>query len=420
MAGLRDQFEHFYVPDDRAVATALRTGLVTPDTNVLLSFYRFQSEARDELFGALERIGDRLWIPYQVALEFHRNRLKVIADQENYFNKTRSELESAINEYLAKLKGFSARIALSQPDAQKLENKIRQAHTAVIAQVASAEIANEVHLEKRNSDEVLQRLEVLFNGRVGVPMKPDELKAAKAEGKRRADDSIPPGYMDKGKPDPSGDYIVWKQLMHEAKVRKLPTLFITDDRKEDWYWREHGLTLGARYELRKEMADEAEVPLLIMTSDTFLVHARNYLEASVSPATVDQAKELRDRAEFERLSDMAVRYRGTLERLMEERLYTEHRIVEMTDRAAQMQRARERGMTDYSTPLPDNFAEQYDMLRDETAMLSGQRERVSRDIRSAEEMLRTVEAEMARLSELHAKLTQNPGSRRPRGRRSRG
>jgi len=40
-------------------------------TNVMLAAQRFARRARDELFGALEKLGDRLWIPHQVALE-HR------------------------------------------------------------------------------------------------------------------------------------------------------------------------------------------------------------------------------------------------------------------------------------------------------------------------------------------------------------
>ena len=92
MASLRDQFEHFYVSDEDAEKTAIQTGLVTPDTNVLLNLYRFQAGARDELFGALEKLGERLWIPHQVALEFYRRRLDVIAEQEKYFNDTRKDL----------------------------------------------------------------------------------------------------------------------------------------------------------------------------------------------------------------------------------------------------------------------------------------------------------------------------------------
>jgi hypothetical protein len=80
--------------------------------------------------------------------------------------------------------------------------------------------------------------------------------------------------------------------MTEAANRKLPMVFITDDTKEDWYQEFKGHTLGARRELREEMTREAGVPLLMMTTETFLRHAKTHLDAKVSEETVDQAKEL--------------------------------------------------------------------------------------------------------------------------------
>ena len=86
-----DQFESYYAADDDAIKTAVQTGIVAPDTNVVLHLYRFQPEARDELFGAMEKLGDRLWMPHQVGRQFHRNRLTVMHEQENYFSNARRD-----------------------------------------------------------------------------------------------------------------------------------------------------------------------------------------------------------------------------------------------------------------------------------------------------------------------------------------
>ena len=292
MPSLRDQFGHFYMPGEQDVAGAMQTGLVVPDTNVLLNFYRFQSTARDELFGALEKLGDRLWVPYQVGLEFHRNRISVIAEQEQYLAKMHFDLEASYDDLRKKVLAFGGRIALGRDRVDELEQEMGRMLGLLDDAVTAAEEANEIHLADRDSDAVLARLEALFEGRVGGAMEPKELEEAKREAKRRADAGIPPGYRDKSKPDPTGDYLVWRQLMTEAKDRGLPVVFVTDDKKEDWYRREHGLTLGARYELREEMTSEAGVQLLTMTTETFLLHARKYLKAEVSDETVDQAKEL--------------------------------------------------------------------------------------------------------------------------------
>jgi len=293
MSSLRDQFAHFYVLDEDAIATAMKTGLVVPDTNVLLNLYRFQATAREELFGALEKAGERLWIPHQVGLEFQRNRLSVMKDQEGYFAKTRDEVLGAIDGLHGKVRAFGNRLGLGAEETKKIDDGIVQLNSVIADVVLKAEGLNEVWLVRHASDTILARIDALFENGVGSPMEPGELEAARKEAERRIREKIPPGYKDRAKDDATGDYIVWRQTMTEAASRKLPVVFITDDsRSDDWYRREHGLTLGARYELREEMNREAGVPLLMITTERFLRYAKAHLDATVSEETVEQAKEI--------------------------------------------------------------------------------------------------------------------------------
>jgi hypothetical protein len=292
MPSLRDQFHYFYVTDEAAVGAALTTGLVAPDTNVLLNLYRFQSQARDQLFGALEKVGDRLWIPHQVGLEFYRRRLDVMKEQEGYFIKTRDDLVGSVGSLHGRVRAFGTRISLDAETIKKIDDGISKLSKLIVDEVMKAEGQNEVRLGGHASDEILARIETLFENRVGVPMASAELEEARKEAQRRIKEKIPPGYMDKDKADPSGDYLVWRQLKTEAVAQKVPVILVTDDRKEDWYRREHGLTLGARQELRQEMMNEAGVPFIIMTTGTFLHYAETYLNAEVSDETIAQAKEL--------------------------------------------------------------------------------------------------------------------------------
>jgi hypothetical protein len=289
---MRDQFAHFYAPDDAAIATAMKTGLVVPDANVVLHLYRFQSEARDELFGVFEGLDARLWIPHQVGLEFQRNRLTVMSEQEGYFDAKLKELSDSTKALRDKFRAFKRRLSPGDEHVQKIEEAITSLDELVGAEIVKAKESNEVHLKDHASDEVRARIDTLFENRVGSPMEPKELEAAKKEAEKRIKEKIPPGYMDRKKVDPTGDYLVWRQLMTEAKSRSLPVVFITDDTKEDWYGEFKGMTLGARYELREEMNREAGVPLLMMTTETFLHHAETFLNAAVSSGTFVQAKEL--------------------------------------------------------------------------------------------------------------------------------
>lgn len=290
--GLRDQFEQFYALDAGAVRAAVESGLITTDTNVLLNLYRFQAAAREDLFKALEGVRDRLWIPYQVGLEFHRRRLDVIAEQEAYFASSQRELKRLTDGLRNKVGDFPTRIGLSEARTKEILDSIGELSSALSGEVTKAGRANEVRLSDFEADRVLERLEALFEKRVGQPMSPAELAEARKEAQRRVDAKIPPGYEDGAKADPAGDYLIFRQLMTEAKTRALPVVLVTDDEKPDWYRKQQGKPLGARPELRAEMMAEAGVPLLAMTTESFLRNVKKYLHVEVAPETLDQAKKL--------------------------------------------------------------------------------------------------------------------------------
>ena len=294
MPGMRDQFAHFYPLGDNAVKTAMEKGLVVPDTNVLLRLYEFKATVRDELFEALENLGDRLWIPYQVGHEVHRKRLEIIAKQEKFFKEAGGGLVGSIRDLRSQVGAFRTRLGLSKDDLQEIEERVGELQRLLTAEVNKARKANEVHLKDWDSDKVLDRLERLFDNRVGGPMEQGELEEARREAARRGREKIPPGYKDadKDKGDPAGDYLIWRQLMTEATTRKLPVVFITDDIKPDWYRVDQEIRLGARYELREEMMREAGVPLMMMTTRVFIDHAEKYLGDQFSEETKEQAKEL--------------------------------------------------------------------------------------------------------------------------------
>jgi hypothetical protein len=301
MASLREQFHQFYMPDGDAVKVAVQEGMVVPDTNVLLHLYRFQKSAREELLGALEKTGDRLWIPHQVGFEFHRNRLDIMSEQEGYFKLTLKEMNDSVDEVRGRVRAFRSRIALSPENLKEIEAGIEHLHRLMSHAVSGAENLNDVRLADHASDGILDRIDSLFpDGRLGGPMEPKELEEARKEAERRIREKIPPGYKDRKKADPTGDYLVWRQLMTEAAKRKAPVVFISDDTKEDFYEDFKGRKLGARRELREEMMREAHVAVYFMTTDIFLSRAKAYLDAEVSRETVDQAREYAEEYRYQR------------------------------------------------------------------------------------------------------------------------
>ena len=52
------------------------------DTNVLLNLYRYSDDTSKKFLETIVKLETRVWIPYQVGLEFNKNRLKVISEQK--------------------------------------------------------------------------------------------------------------------------------------------------------------------------------------------------------------------------------------------------------------------------------------------------------------------------------------------------
>src|SRR5690606_27996314 len=61
-------------------------------TNTLLDLYRLPESARKDLLNILSdaKIKDRVWVPFQVMLEYIQNKIDVISDQKNKFTNVKS------------------------------------------------------------------------------------------------------------------------------------------------------------------------------------------------------------------------------------------------------------------------------------------------------------------------------------------
>src|ERR1700735_1514638 len=100
---MREKYPGWY-PKSAAEASALwNNAIFVPDANVLLHCLRHPAAVRERLLRLFEVLKASLWIPYQVGLEFHRNRLDVelgaqdayealIKDQEAVLEKARERL----------------------------------------------------------------------------------------------------------------------------------------------------------------------------------------------------------------------------------------------------------------------------------------------------------------------------------------
>jgi hypothetical protein len=144
--------------------------------------------------------------------------------------------------------------------------------------------------ERLKADRVLDEITALFENRVGLPFSDDQLAQISREGKGRYEHEIPPGYMDedKSRGNVYGDFIIWKQMLDKAQAHKQGLIFVTNEKKQDWWHKDGDDILGPRPELRHEMKSVAQSAFYMFRADTFLRNAGKYLQQPVRDETIQE------------------------------------------------------------------------------------------------------------------------------------
>ncbi len=287
--GLFDGFEGYRSATEADYTEVLLHGLVAPDTNVLLNLYRYNPQARADLLSALARLGERLWVPHQVASEFWRNREAAIRDPEDAAERALDTIDKHRSGAIQALRTWANRVALEPGRLAEVQAAVEAGFTAIETEINAAIDAEATDQAlNTNTDAVLASLIELLAAKVGDPIGVEEVDTVYALGRNRLAKGIPSGFMDAGKgkgdeePDAAlGDFLVWEQLLREATARRVNVLLITGDVKDDWWRRVQGETRGPRPELVTEMQARASVRLFMARPETFLAHARRALAVEV-------------------------------------------------------------------------------------------------------------------------------------------
>lgn len=85
---MREMFKGYVDYQEQEYKFIWENALIVFDTNILLNFYRYSKETRKTMFEILDNLKKRLWIPYQVAHEFYKNRVNVIINAQKKIQRT--------------------------------------------------------------------------------------------------------------------------------------------------------------------------------------------------------------------------------------------------------------------------------------------------------------------------------------------
>ena len=288
---------------------AWTAGIFIFDTSVILNLYRYKQDTSDGLLNAIKLIKNRKWIPYNVVVEFYRNRLNVIADQNKKFIEVKSIINESKNKLNSDLTGLDL---LKRHYSIKIDPFIEKYNVLVSEFIDELTKLEETHQKLTSQDKVKNSIESLFENCIGSsPEDQSWVDAVYKEAEWRFGLSIPPGYEDRAKElsknAPShylhngiiyqrkfGDFLIWKQILEFAKgfKEKRSVIFISDDHKDDWWLKidsKGRQTIGPRPELVEEIYSTGNVDYFQMyTSENFLKHAKQYLKANVSESTIEE------------------------------------------------------------------------------------------------------------------------------------
>lgn len=249
--------------------------VIVMDTNALLNLYRYSPLARAKFHDALVEVADRLWMPYQVGLEFHAQRVSRILEQlgiEKAFSKALDEIANSVDGKLGKFKK-NAFIAVDGLVA-KIVGAVNEVREELRSARAERHGAYGVSV---NDDPILLQLATLYEGKVGVAYSDADLTEIYKDADSRYENRIPPGYEDRSKSgaEKYGDFVIWRQILDYAKVENKDVIFVTDDGKEDWWLivKDDAIgkkVLGPRVELRREFREIAGGSFFIYSPEKFL------------------------------------------------------------------------------------------------------------------------------------------------------
>ena len=269
------------------------------DANVLLNLYRYSDATRAELEKALSGVKDRLFITHQAAKEFLKNRLVVTSDQSK-------EYTAAIDTINDLIKRISSKDRHPFIDGDKLKKFGKLADSLI------SNLKNQQHelLKKLTEDEILDFVQGIFDGKTGSAFSQDKAQEIISSGEERYEAKIPPGYKDTNKDsldDPLrkyGDLVVWFQLIDYAKENNCSVVFITDDKKEDWWLEQAGRTIGPRPELIEEFKAKVGTEFWMYSVSKFLQETATRNKEEVSSEVFEEIDSVREfveklRAQFE-------------------------------------------------------------------------------------------------------------------------
>ncbi len=287
---MRKTFYQFYRPTKEEFDFLWDNCTFIFDTNVLRHLYRYPSNIRLIFFKILDKIQERIWVPYQVGLEFQQGRIKEIYEQTKKLDDIDRNLGEIKNKILEGIPKYHPHLDMDKLKIMIEKNFIEYSEFLQESNKKPSDLVKE--------DSVRNKIDKLFENKVGKHFTKEELDQLDKECKERFDKSVPPGFMDKK----CGDFFIWQEIINYSKSNKKDVIFITDDKKEDWWLKQSGETISPRTELVAEFHSNTSQQFYMYDFKRFLeLGSEKYLKKQIDKKSIDEMQQIKEMNEIEKM-----------------------------------------------------------------------------------------------------------------------
>ncbi len=300
--------------------------IIILDANVLLRLFRLNQKSVSEILDLLNTMRNRIWIPYQVGLEYNKNRLEKIKESELSYNTIVDIVQNFIIKCETKMREYSGFGVHPVVDMESGINEILE-FTKKKMEIITKEVSE--RSTSNHYSELHDRIGKIFEGKIGKDHADDVIEKLIKKAKDQLERGIGPGSADyeerrrKKLPDREccGDFLIWEAMIEEAKSRGCSVIFVTEDAKSDWWLRKDGKTIGPLPELRRDFHARVDNTIYFYRFQQFLEISRNYFGKKISDDTVNDVKEtgedeldISDSSELDQRQRAMARARSAMDR----------------------------------------------------------------------------------------------------------
>ena len=314
---MKNKFSEYYYLSEEQLKAIIENNsdntLYVFDTNAFLSIYDVSKETAETTLEIFEFVGNHSWMPYQVGLEFHRNRINKFKKRRTIIADSKSDMATSTSEIRRIFKDEVLFDKQLDPEIKSLVEKLCKKGEALLAdKLTEAE-------DREKNDVYLSRIENIYSeDKIGNPLNKQQYEVLqktmdkqwekkKGLGSKDYDDKknqfeIYPGNFVFC--NAYGDPVIIEEIRNEVSRRNQnqPILenvvFVSNDQKSDFITELANGQNAPQFYLQRYMCEESEnyaVPLkqfVQVTLEEFVNHMIGKIPSRSETQITEAAKEI--------------------------------------------------------------------------------------------------------------------------------